>query len=241
MMESTSVAFFLGLSLASWGILFIGFVFVAFFTAGDRIGSSLLTFALGSLLLLWLTEINVFRWVSQHPLQTILYLSGYLFAGIFWSLFKWRHFVSEASQQLERIISSFIERTKMLLVAMMNSPESPAARQSDRRLTDLYLSANKDQVASWVTELEQGRIPDALLDYWKSERPFCDERELPKVSTHQEKIISWIVHWPWSVLGYLLTDILRDLASWFVELTKGVYNSITRGAYRGIDERLTRK
>jgi hypothetical protein len=64
---------------------------------------------------------------------------------------------------------------------------------------------------------------------------------IPAVTQHKDKILSWIILWPFSLLGYLLSDILMDVANWFFARTKWIYTRISKRAFQGVDERLLKK
>ena len=44
---------------------------------------------------------------------------------------------------------------------------------------------------------------------------------------HKQRIVSWITLWPFSVLGYVLGDMLLNIGNWLYSLLGGVYQRMT--------------
>ena len=46
-------------------------------------------------------------------------------------------------------------------------------------------------------------------------------------ASNRDRIVSWITLWPFSVLGYVLGDMLRNLGNWLYSLLGGVYQRMS--------------
>jgi len=83
-------------------------------------------------------------------------------------------------------------------------------------------------------ELGNGTIPDALLTLWLERKA----AEVPSPFSYKEKILNWVAFWPWSMVAYMILDLLRDLANFVWERLISVYAAVVRRRYAGIDPRL---
>ena len=43
----------------------------------------------------------------------------------------------------------------------------------------------------------------------------------PHLDEHKERAFSWIILWPFSVLAYVFSDLIRDVADWIIERLRG--------------------
>lgn len=50
----------------------------------------------------------------------------------------------------------------------------------------------------------------------------------PSLDENKERALSWVIFWPFSILAYILGDLLHDLAEWIVERLRGMATLITR-------------
>jgi hypothetical protein len=72
------------------------------------------------------------------------------------------------------------------------------------------------------------QVKDSTYNY----RPIISEA--PQASEHKETIINWMALWPFSVLGTLFYDFLKELWDALYEAVSGVYNSISKSIYKDI-------
>ena len=59
----------------------------------------------------------------------------------------------------------------------------------------------------------------------KNWRDYLDEN-CPKVSKYKTSICSWIAYWPFSIVGYLLVDLVTELVQNIYNLCSKVYENI---------------
>ena len=64
-------------------------------------------------------------------------------------------------------------------------------------------------------------------------KPFYESAEFPnaaRASYNKERILTWIIFWPFSMIVYFFDDFLRDIALWVYERLAKVYHRITLSA-----------
>jgi hypothetical protein len=48
----------------------------------------------------------------------------------------------------------------------------------------------------------------------------------PKIGNYQYRLIGWIVNWPFSVLNYVMSDMIEKIAKWIIEKMTVIYNAV---------------
>lgn len=59
----------------------------------------------------------------------------------------------------------------------------------------------------------------------------------PEPAEHTNRILTWIGHWPFSMLWTLINDPVRRIVRWLYQRLKNVYRAIGRSAFADIDVR----
>jgi hypothetical protein len=62
--------------------------------------------------------------------------------------------------------------------------------------------------------------------------------EFPKWQDNIEKIINWMYLWPFSIFGMILTDFVREVWEHLCEWMGGVYDSIAKSVWSGVENDL---
>ncbi len=97
-------------------------------------------------------DVNVFRIIADHPLNTVYLALGYLVAGAIWSLAKWWFFVREARDRFEQKKAEWIaDRIKFA-----NVPETKEQIESALKrhvsVSSYYPKASKEKsrIMTWM-------------------------------------------------------------------------------------------
>lgn len=227
-----------------WAVALLVAEFIFLFTCTRRevakgsVVWGVLSMILVGVVLTFLSHINVFRMIWLNPGPSALFFAGYFVAGAIWSLFKWKLFSREKRAEFNVRYHDFIERLKQHIVHR---------REDFNHLKYFTLGVGKDYTPTlredkrrvWSVCLEKGEIPDELIPEWNHSRDYGSIVPIP--TEHKALLTNWIVFWPWSLLGYLLSDVLKDIADWCFERLKGVYNLISISSFRDVDERFLPK
>lgn len=65
---------------------------------------------------------------------------------------------------------------------------------------------------------------------FKESRP--NQWDIPTAAYHKARIISWIAHWPFSMLATLFGDWLAELFSAIYEMLSGLYENIAKSVFK---------
>lgn len=92
----------------------------------------------------------------------------------------------------------------------------------------------------WYVYLKDSkrRQDDNYQDFVKNEKKWDRkvERELkytiPQAEDNKERITTWMVYWPFSVLGYLATNPIQRMYRWIYEHVSGVYDKMTVSVFK---------
>ena len=234
-------AFIAGLFAGTfWGWAVIAFfvIIIAPLADSERTGKAFLS-AIALAFMVWLVVgWNVLAIIWYNPITAVVCALGYFALGGLWSVVKWDRFVKAATEEFHRAREAFIEEWRREVASY--SPPDPSQRvraDSRRTLTDRLGIRDKDEAAlkaELLVELGNGKIPDALLTHWLERKA----AEVPSPFSYKEKILNWVAFWPWSMVAYMILDLLRDLANFVWERLIGVYAAVVRRRYAGIDPRL---
>lgn len=168
----------------------------------------------------FLVKADFFSYIAHHPINTLLYIVGYLALGLIWSFIKWWMFTEK-----QAII--YKEKRCKWLCEMRKDLESRKGRTSqDEKLTA--------QLA-YLENIElETQVPDFLMEEWK--RRLSYSFEVPQVHNNKEKIAIWITYWPISLIWSLINDFIKKFVRTLVMKFKDVYQGITMSSFKGIEK-----
>lgn len=162
-----SVVAFLGVAVAFLATMFVfgsfwfwilvvaGALLVVYFIDGvdDRNGESdpfyvsgaTITLLVVLLILQFLSDVRPFTYVYHHPLSALLFVLGYLIAGVLWSFVKWYSYLRNWSDKYKREKAEYFARPKN---------DSPDGRDYWNRLhrgTLPTAKENKSRIIAWMS------------------------------------------------------------------------------------------
>ena len=158
----------------------------------------------------WVSNINVFRVILDHPFKTLGYVAAYVIVGVLWSFIKWYLKVSEKADELKD------EKVKFL--KMSKTSYEKRGISAPKNLPEI------DEI-TYKTE-----VPEKFKEEWHSKIQF----KLLKASEHKGLIVSWVTYWPFSMLWSFLDDFVHQMISRLVTKFQKIYESITKRAMRDV-------
>jgi hypothetical protein len=69
---------------------------------------------------------------------------------------------------------------------------------------------------------DESHITDTIQFFESNDFPYQ-----ARAAYNKDRIFSWIIAWPLSVIGYVVGDLLTDVFNWVWKHIVGVYNTIT--------------
>lgn len=108
-----------------------------------------------------------------------------------------------------------------------------------------YVGKHNDRVVELFLRQRKETHKDVLNDPEKTAKLVGYlETERPRASEAKQKISTWIVYWPISLLWYLLSDVILDVLDWTARQLKAlgewIYSKLF-GIYRAVFKRRTQK
>ena len=100
---------------------------------------------------------------------------------------------------------------------------------------DRWEKKTKRRAAEVEAAKEPGHKPGNRDSHWAERNP-RPTRNLDDVAAdHMDDLLGWVAHWPFSMVGYLIGDLIVDAVRHVVEALSGVYQRISDQVFKGID------
>lgn len=186
--------------------LFILFVSIAILLEFEKNGWATTLFSIGLALILWTYRTDIWGLVSTNPGQVIYFMLGYIAAGLVWSLFKWKFYISKKVNEFEAKKNKFIF-------------EVGPIKENWKRWTDGLKYSAYDTSYS----ISDRSTPEEIA-----------KRIIPTARDKKALIVSWISYWPMSVGATLLNNPFRRFFEWIYDMVSGIYDKIGNSAVNQI-------
>ncbi len=226
--QSFSTAFAVVQSLGVWWTFALALIIIAIFSCVEyeRGVLGLFFFTVVMLVCLYVAGVDMSGYIRTNP-YSLLYIPVYFFIGGVWSVFKWYRLVTKSREVFDEEVKKFINVRIYYL-------ESSSRRSNNN--SEILLDESKI-MESQLVELRQGGIPDSLLTDWKKSSNY--EVAVPLVLNSKGRILMWIMLWPWSLLWYVIADLIKEISRMVFNLIKDVYEYVWRKVYSDVaDKRL---
>ncbi|MBI2120638.1 MAG: hypothetical protein HYT94_03380 [Parcubacteria group bacterium] len=237
--EALALGVVIGLGFWGWLIVVAEFCLLFAFVEFERGGWGFVSVFVFAVLLYFVSDLNLFGLIWHHPWLTFAFLAVYFSAGAAWSCWKWRSFTGKRAAELSQELSCYIKDRIRDISHRTNGNEYVDRVLKNNGAAGKSVGEIEKVKAEWLQMFKTGRIPDEFLHDWNCE--YSRNRSVPTWSENKDRIVAWIMFWPWSVMWYVLADVVKDFCEWIVSRLKNVYNSIAQNAYKDIDPRLLKK
>jgi len=193
-------------------ILFIIFaallVAIAIAVEVEREGWAATFFSASIVLLFWHYWGGIWGWVSINPGDTLMFIGGYIVAGIIWALIKWKSYISESARNFKAVKEDFISKYKDI--------------GSNWALWIETLNKNKSKFKVGKWDYVSFHTTDEPEDVVKS----------LTINANNKKslIVSWIAYWPMSIAATLLNDPIRRFMSFIYDRISGIFQRMSNSS-----------
>jgi len=225
-------------------LIFSELILLIFLAYHDNALMSFISFVVAGLILMFISQINIFKYVWTNPGQVFLWvLIYYIPIGLIWSVFRWGIYVYGEKRDILANQQRFLSRMKRRFAVTDDRNVDLAVKWFRQRggISITRENLSKDQMEDFTTHvmesLNLGKIPDILLGEWESEYA-CEK---PSIKDSAEKAVSWIAFWPFSMICYCFSDLLIDVARWVRRKFSHVYDLITNWIFKDVDPRLFKR
>ena len=151
--------------------------------------------------------------IKADPLLILKYFGSYILIGIIWAFIKWYSYLKN--------LSSKYETTKSIALSVLNETSS-------------YIKASEEEKKKCLHE--------ALYDRFRSEpsgKKIKIEKKngaytisVPTANNNKSLIISWISHWPISLVWTLINDPVKKLINYIFIHIKSIFQKISDHVFR---------
>jgi hypothetical protein len=149
----------------------------------------------------------------SHPVNVVATLVGYLVFGIAWAFLKWYMVLSKAKTRFVEFRDRYLDQKNLDAGYFSTAPK-----------TDEDFAAHKAYIEAIEKAFGNHRIHGA-----KSVQEAITNMR-PLASRHKSSIIFWIGYWPFSVIWFLISDLVREFAEF-------VYNKVA-GTFQRLSDRM---
>jgi hypothetical protein len=161
-------------------------------------------------LLLWNYGHDLWSFVKEDYGTTLLFVLGYLVAGVVWSFLKWNEFV-------KRKVSIYKKVRAELIVKRPDFDEN-----SDKSVEMLCQKLRENRISVWGYDVKT--MAELKL------------KIMPIGSENKASIIAWISYWPLSLLATLLNNPFRRLFEYVYSLVANAYDKISQKHFKSLND-----
>lgn len=167
--------------------------------------------------------------VLQSVVPHLLLVFGiYLAVGLIWSLIKWFFFIREHYKLIKLIKESYISG-ESLTDAIRDIIGAHFGRK--------YASKIEHHTFTTVSNAEQAEFKKlSLEERFARVKTKMIEAIIPKAKDQMKRIIGWVSYWPFSMISFILKDLMEKIYRNLVNLFRGVYDFISN-KYKAVLER----
>lgn len=190
-------------------------ILIAVLLEFEKEGWATTLFSLGTALTIWAYKAEIWDLVSNNPLPILYFSLVYIAAGLTWSFFKWKIYISKRTETFNLAKQNFIDANGEI----KNNWETWIDFLNDNIYYNLNLS----------TSFYVKNTPEEVV-----------YKIIPKANSKKSLIVSWISYWPMSLGATLLNNPFRKFFEWIYSLVAGIYdkmgNAETKKMMDGIEK-----
>lgn len=152
----------------------------------------------------------------SSPLNVALTVGGYLALGIAWSFMKWYMVINKVKTKF------ILLRDKYL---------------ADQGLKDGYFTTEVDE-SDKVNVKRHAEYANHILNAFGHNAGYSSLAHVttaqaairhirPKAANHKASILFWIGYWPFSVVWFIISDMVREAAEWIYARVAGTFQRLS--------------
>lgn len=172
--------------------------------------SIIVTAALGLLVFNGFPQLSEF---FSHPVNVVATVVGYLIFGIAWAFTKWYMVLNKTKTTFTTFRDDYLAKNKLADGYFSTLPKT----QEDALAHEEYVKAITKRFG-----YHGYHEPKTVQEAIKCIRPLA--------SKHKSSIMFWIGYWPFSVIWFLVSDLVREFAEY-------VYNKVA-GTFQRLSDRM---
>ena len=175
----------------------------------EKEGTATTAVSIALALLLWNYGPDLWSFVKNDVGTTLLFVLGYLVAGVVWSFLKWSEFVKRKIELFKKVRAEVI----------VTRPEFSDTNDKDRYYLCDMLRANGFE-GVWSSDIKS--MGEIIL------------KITPIGSKNKAAIVAWISYWPLSLLATLLNNPFRRFFEYVYSLVADSYDKISQRHFKSL-------
>jgi len=169
-------------------------------------------------LVLILLDVALITWFTEgfepHPIASVVVIGGSLaFYHFFIAGIDYHNILTYTRANSGAIIGSVVGW--VILGVLWSFFKWYVFLKDNKEYQDTYYAKHRE----FREETYKGKeIPPRVYD-------------IPQAVNNKERIITWMMYWPFSIIGFLLSNPLQRFFKWIYNQISGVYERITKSVY----------
>lgn len=185
-------------------ILSIAFVALVEYDEGWPLALGILTVVVGAAF--FLSPLGPAMW--KHPWWSLAVIPGWVTCGVGWTFFKWTRLMAALRSRLKRAIAEFGKEHNLSVKFPIGAVDRP-------------------KFADWLM-----RSAYDLRRYGLRLDTDTGLMDLPGFYYNRDRLITWAVLWPWSIIWTIIREMFFELIEWFVDSFRKSYEAITNWFFK---------
>lgn len=170
------------------------------------------------------------QWTKENFLIILTYAGSYLGIGILWAFIKWFFYLKDIASQYQTLKEvATVAYDKYLTKSQSNNNDDIKQKSknssvySNKTLKDFIY----DQFLNNRETYDLKRKGLLIICSSSENDGFVYKVEIPTASNNKAKIVTWISHWPISLLWTMINDPIKKLLNKIFNLFKGLFQQIS--------------
>ena len=202
-----------------WAMSGIAFFIIMAFAENENNIGAFITLCIFILAMEYADAINFVDAIKADPWFFVKWTALYFVIGSVWSIIKWFSYVRNLASEFGKHKLKYLQRC------------------NDSGQREINVDGDTITLPEFKIDISTP-IPEELMQhfkrYLKSERGYIRSEYddiIPSAANNKDRIVTWIVWWPTSLLWTLINDPIRKLAEKIYAGLQGVYSKITQQAF----------
>lgn len=175
------------------------------------------------------------QWAKDNFLTILIYIGYYLGVGVIWAFIKWFFYLKDIASQYQTLkevagiefnnFMSYKSQTNDNSEELKNKNKNSSSYDSSKTLKDFIYDKWKNNYDIRKKGLEI--ICTGTLRGVQEYRI-----EIPTANKNKARIVTWISHWPISLLWTMINDPIKKLLNKIFNVFKGMFQHISNMIFK---------
>lgn len=230
----TGILTFLLLPWVSYIVITIFFIALIIFHERGQIGWSHIVFIIIVAYLLFKFNITDFKSIINNPLPILKWVIIYLIVGMAWSFLKWylylRNTLEEFNNTKEQIASSIKQTSNEKYDKEIFKRKLFSVFQYEKNGIKIEQSAIIETINVVLSEGKETKsVPLDIHEY---------KIINPQITKCKALVVSWIMHWPASLVWTLINDPIKKIINYIFKFIKSTFQKISDKMFKSVKSEL---